>query len=575
MKINTRGRNDPFLTAEKNYRKEAACCDPKKPEPTNARNQLYASNTNNNDANQSDKTTSGETKEKLSKITAGQRDSSYAPPAKPGAKIQHNPDGNSAKIAKIATKKLTPVWSQEAGETPLLNCAMAIIQAFARAASQPFSNDVVRERAALLSEILKRAPKHDHKAMLEAIVPRLHDQATLEAIKQFIEAYPRWFAEILSETTKVVSLVGRTIRRNEHQVYRREFLDRIGSLERNAKIIRESAGILQDLYTRFYRFIKGISKTTPVPKEGLSTMWLEGLNYIERRIYDIMNFANIAAAIEMTVPELKAAKGPMVLNALKMLNQYDPSRLDFNLQLAVGLNKSFATDHKVELLQGFIPRLIIPDRMHLDLFWSAYKLIGNAVKPAFHSNEKRFVRIRVEANKNTLRINISSNGADIEDMLEYLPIIRRLAKKHGWKFKFASAQGLGTETRIEIDISQWKKRPPNRNGAPPTSDASPSGGGSTSGAGKASTRAYAYGTYHRTRSSLGSFDPETETTSGSPGRTTLTLGAALLAARRRRKARGVSNNGMSPQPTPPVGPSSASTQGAMHLFNSARPLPIP
>lgn len=567
VKANILERKHSSISLDEDHRKDPTCCDSINIKPHHPHNRLYASNTSDDTTNRSGTITLQEANEKLRKLAEGGRESSGATSARPSSKSQQ---GDTAKIAKIPTTKPIHAASQEAGQTTLLDYARSIIQTFSRAASQPFSNDVVRERATLLSKTLKSAPRGDHKATLDALATKIGDRATLEAIKQFINGYPRWFAETLSEMARVVGALQRMIRRNDHQASGREFLDLKVSLQKSGKTIRESASILQGLYTRFYNFIRGMSRTTPPPKEDLATMWSEGLGYIERRIYDIMNFANIAASIEMAVPELKAAKGPMAPDALKMLNQYDPAHLDFNLQLAVGLNKSFAADHKVAVVLNIVPRLVIPYRMHLDLFWSAYMLISHAVKSADRSKKKNFIRIWAQEFGKKLYISFTDNGLDIKVKHEDLPTIRRLAKKHGWKFNHDFTPGQGTKAIFEIDISRWKKIPPNGTTAP-SSGAAPRDTGSPKGNEKAPSTSSSHGMkVFRKFADVGGFAPQNEEMYSSPE----SNGAAVwMWSTGNQTSTGVTNTGMAPGWIPTTGPTSSVWLGAAHMAG-ARALPV-
>ncbi len=228
---------------------------------------------------------------------------------------------------------------------------------------------------------------------------------------------------------------------------------------------------------------------------GQSLMYARGLGH------DINNTLAVPLALTELIksPESRA-------KFFRMIENYDISKLKYNIKNAVEIQSLFAHEMSVELhMSKEIPELSnIPKEMKTFIFRAVGELVLNAIKYADSNKDAKRVDIRAELHEDgLLDIIVEDNGVGIRNtkqVLVYgfreeprmadgtgtgLSTIFDLANSVGVTLAIESSPGEGSKFSLKgIDTNSWgKSTPPDGSG----SDGTPSTSGSTEAGGAKST----------------------------------------------------------------------------------------
>ena len=268
----------------------------------------------------------------------------------------------------------------------------------------------------------------------------------------------------------------------------------------------------EEIYNIVNEARKNATAINPEDASRLGTL-SQSLMYTRGLSHDVNNIVGTTRNIARLFEEKKQIGD--IDRLLSVVDEYDLSRLDFNIKSAAKVQSLYSRDMDVVVnISKSIPKIEnIPSEMKHFIFRAVNELVLNAIKYSDRSKDKRNIDIGViEHDDGLIDIVVSDNGVGIKNtqsVLTYgarerpdladgtgtgLSAIFDLANKMDVTLSIESSPNKGTSIALKnIDTKGWTKNNPTGNGSgggtngTPSTNETPSSSETASTSGKSQT----------------------------------------------------------------------------------------
>jgi anti-sigma regulatory factor (Ser/Thr protein kinase) len=354
-----------------------------------------------------------------------------------------------------------------------------------------------------LAEALDSSLGNTSNTRFATLLTQVNSERTLEIIDTMNDHHTKWVFDFLMPLfVDRFKKLGTAILENNEGDIQKYRAETNGAIDQLRTINKRYANFNHTFYTIVNEARKNTSFANPKDAAQLGTLG-QSLMYGRGLGHDINNILSTVMGISQLLESTKSLD--KIGRYLDIIEEFDLSRLDYNVKTAMNIQTPFAKELGVDLiLSKDIPKLEnMPDKMRHFVFRAVNELVLNAIKYSDRSKDERTVRIgAVSHGDGLVDIIVEDNGMGIRNTTKVLDFGHRelpdlaegtgtglsavfdLANRVGVTLSIESTPGKGTTITLKnIETSSWVKPTPTSGGTPMSG--SPSSGGPVASSGSA------------------------------------------------------------------------------------------